>query len=725
MPRTVRRLLTALAIAAGLLLVLLLALPYIVSLDSVRARILAAAESSLHRKVEAGAIRLEIFSGLGFRLEKLTVRNRPGWQTPALASVDRLSVKVAFWPLLSRRVEVKRIVLEGPTVSIERDPKGKLNVGGALEPAPAGGAARSVAALLVSRLQISRGRLLFVDRKVSPKETITIALDDLTGEISDVGPTSAARFDIAGRFLNETLRNLELKGTVGPPDPERGLGQAPLHATFAAKKLALSWLQPYLGTSVNFDPGVFSIDGTAEGAISGVLKLAGNLSLAPPAASSAVPSIEGRFAMQLDWPAGTLEVAKSPLSIAKLPLTAEGKIDGLRATPRLDLEIATPGEVPLDTVTGLPRLAGSLPADVKLSGRARLEASIAGPFADLTTQASVDAAPFSVDRGEEALLAAPAVRATLASRGKEPLTGRITAPSGNFQKLPFENLEADWSWDKGALTLTPALRAFGGALSGRVEADLSHPKSESHVSLDVQGVQAQPLVESLTSMRNVLAGALTAKMSAASRGLTWDDFSKTARGEGRMSLADAELKTVELMPQVASTLAAVGKVAGFDVPSSLQSTRFTTLETALRLEDGRLFTPGLSLSGRDVAATADGSIGFDRSLAYEGRVTLGAAVVRSFGNAGRYLADERGRLSLPFRATGQISAPKVAIEESVVLDLGRRVLARQARDRIQGGAGKILGDVLEGSGGKKTDPLDILQQFLKAPPSPTPTPKPH
>jgi AsmA-like C-terminal region len=546
----------------------------------------------------------------------------------------------------------------------------------------------------------------------------------LTGEISDVGPTSAARFDLAARFLADAGRNLTLKGTVGPPDPEKGLGQAPLSATFGAKSLALSWLQPYFGASANFDPGVFSIDGTAEGAILGVLKLAGNVSLVPPAAPSAVPPIAGKFAMQLDWPGGSLVVAKSPLAVAKLPLTAEGRIDGLHATPRLDLRIGTPGEVPLDDVTGLPGLAGSLPADVKLSGRVRLEASIEGSSSDLTTRGSIDAAPFSVSRGGELLLAAPAIRATLASRGKEPLTGRITAPSGNLQKLPFENLAADWSWDKGVLTLVPTLRAFGGALSGRVEADLSRPKSESHVRLDVQGVQAQPLVESLTSMRNVLAGVLTAKMSVATRGLTWDDFSKTARGEGRLSLANAELKTVELMPQVASTLAAVGTVAGFEVPSSLQSTRFTTLETALRLADGRLFTPGLLLSGRDVAATADGSIGFDRSLAYEGRVTLGATVVKSLGNAGRYLADEQGRLSLPFRASGQISAPKVAIDESVVLDLGRRVLARQARDRIQGGAGKILGDVLEGGDGKKTDPLDLLQQFLKAPATPTPTPRP-
>ena len=426
--------------------------------------------------------------------------------------------------------------------------------------------------------------------------------------------------------------------------------------------------------------------------------------------------------MTLDWPAGVLAIAKSPLAVAKLPLTAEGRIDGLHAVPRVDLRMATPGEVPLDTVTALPGLSGSLPADVKLSGRVRLEAAVEGPAADLSARATIDMTSFAVRRGVESLLAAPAVRSTFASRGKQPLAGRITAPSGTLQKLPFENLLADWTWEKGALTLTPELRTFGGTLRGRVEADFANPKSESRVSLDVQGVQAKPLVETLTSMRNVLSGVLTAKMSVASRGLTWDAFSKTAHGDGALSLANAELKTLELMPKIAGTLNSVGSVAGFHVPASLESTRFTTLETRLRLADGRLATPGLTLSGRDVAATADGSIGLDRTLAYQGRVTLGPAVVKSLGNTGRYLADEQGSLSLPFRASGQISAPKVIIEDSIVLDLGRRILARRARDQIQGGAGKAIGDALE-SGDGKTDPLNLLQQFLKAPA--TPTPKPH
>ncbi|HEU5250402.1 MAG TPA: hypothetical protein VFW15_10500, partial [Thermoanaerobaculia bacterium] len=95
----VRRLATIAVLVVGFLIAIVLLLPYVVSLDSTRARILGAAETALHRKVEAGAIRLQILSGLGAGTERLVVQNGPGWESPTLLSADRVSVKVAFWPL--------------------------------------------------------------------------------------------------------------------------------------------------------------------------------------------------------------------------------------------------------------------------------------------------------------------------------------------------------------------------------------------------------------------------------------------------------------------------------------------------------------------------------------------------------------------------------------------------------------------------------------------------
>ncbi len=722
--RSARLALRILAVVAGILILAVLALPYLVSLDAFRSRIEAAAEKALHRKVDIGTMRLQIFSGLGAGAEKVVVHNTEGWESPALLSAEKLSIKVAFWPLLSRRVEVRGVVLDGVTLTVERSPTGSLNIGdflsaGARESAPATQAA--AAAMLVSRIEIDGGQVVFVDRKVTPGQTATVALEDLKGRITDVGPTTPANFDLAARFLADSGRNLTLQGSFGPPPTSGPVGQAPLKAAFAARDVALKRLAPWVAAFGASDPGTFSASGKAEGAPLGALAISGRLAVVPETPASPVPALDGTFIVALDWTAGSLRIANTLVSAAGLPLRIEGRVDGLRETPRVDLRIATPGEVGIDGVTGLPGIAAALPGGVTLSGRARLEARIQGSASLLETTASVDAAPFEVRSDGGPLVACRSARATLQSRSENPIEGRFTSPAGTFRAIPFEKLAADWTWDRGKLTLGSSAAVYGGTLAARVESDFAHPESESHLGFGVHGVQAQALIESATALRGVFSGGLDGKIDLASRGLSWDAVSKTGHGEGRLSVANADLRTVQLMPEVARVLSAVGQVAGFQVPPSLESTKFSTLETSLRLADGRLETPDLRMSGPDVGLTAAGSLGLDRTISYEGRVVLGPAVVKSLGSTGRYVADSEGRLSLPFRASGPISSPRVAIDESIVVELGRRVLAREAGDRLGGPAGKILGDAL-GAEGQKANPADLLQQFLKPPP-PTPTPR--
>jgi hypothetical protein len=728
----VSRLSRRLAIGAGILVALLVvalaALPYLVSLDAVRRRAVALAESVLHRKVEIGRMRLEIFSGVGAGLEKVAILNHPGFESPALLTADRVSFKVAFWPLLSRRVEVRRVVLEGVTVTIERAPDGALDVDDFLsaakrDSAPASQAA--AAALLVSRIEIEGGRLLFADRKVSPGSTVTLALEDLSGAVTDFGPDRPARLDLGARLFADSGRNVSLKGTLGPPPRGEPLGATPLEAALEAKSVRLAPLAPYVPAFRGPDPGTLLVKARVAGKLLGGFALAGNAAIDPANAASPVPSVDGTFALHVDWPKGTLLVERSLVTIANLPMSIAGSVVGLHGSPRLDLRIASPGDTPIDDVRGVPGFSARLPERSRLSGRARLEARITGPWSDREIRGSIDAAPFAVLLDARPLLAAPAAHATFGSRGAEPWAGSVAARSGMLRDLPFQNLRTAWSWKEGVLTSSSGAEVLGGRLRVDLASDLSREAPVYRIGLGLEDIRTEPLLDALTSVRGALSGRLSGTMSLSSAGLDWDSIAKTGRGEGRASVADADLKTLRLMPEVVRSLAVVGKVAGFQVPPALETTRFTTMQTSLRLADGRLATPDLTLSAEHVSASAEGSIGFDRTLSYQGRVVLAPPVVRSLGTAGRYIADSQGRLTLPFRVAGSVAAPAVSIDESVVLDLGRRVLAREAGERIGGEAGRVLGGVLEGGAeGKPANPLDILQQLLRAPePTPSPTPR--
>ena len=434
MSRTARRITIAAGSVVGLLLLLALALPYLVSLESVRARAISAAESSLHRKVEIGAMRLQILSGLGAGVEHLVVHNKGGFASPALLSAEHASVKVAFWPLLSRRVEVRRLELRDVTVTVERNAEGKLNVddflsAGQRESGPASQTAATV--LLVSRIDLDGGRAEFVDGRAAPGAPATLSLDDLTARLHDIGAAAPARFDVAGRFLADRGRNVSVQGTLGPPPPSGPVGDAPLDARFSAKDLALARLSPWIAAFRENDPGTLSIDATAKGKLLGALEIAGKISLEPSAASKArMPSVDGTVGLTLDWPRGTLVIGRSLFDVAELPLALEGRVDRIHETPAVDLRVSTPGDVPLDHVTGLPGIAGRFPESMKLSGTVRLDARIRGPASDLDTSGSADAAALRVTRDAQALLDAPAVHATLESKGTAPLSGRVTAAAG-------------------------------------------------------------------------------------------------------------------------------------------------------------------------------------------------------------------------------------------------------------------------------------------------------
>ena len=509
-----------------------------------------------------------------------------------------------------------------------------------------------------------------------------------------------------------------MKGAFGPPAPGVGLAETPFHASFSAEDLALTRLSPYLPTLRRHDPGVLSIHGTLDGAPPGLLKVHGTVALVAATQSPAIPSFDAALALTLDRPNGSVRIDRSAFALAKLPLTAEGRIRGLPDAPSLDLRIATPAAVSIeDLLTRLPGFARSVPRSMKVSGRVRFEAKIRGAPTDLSTHASLDAAALYVTRDGEPILVAPEIRATLAARGEAPVAGRVTAASGRLQRLPFEDFVADWTWKDGSLTLLPSLRSFGGGFRARIERDFANPRTETRIRLEVERVQARPLAASFTaadSPRNV-SGTLSARMSLASRGLAAEALARTVRGEGRVSLANADLKTIELMPKVASALTTVGRSLGFQVPAGLESTRIQSIETALRLENGRVVTPGLMLSGRDVAVTADGWIGFDQTLAYEGRVVLGPGLVRNLGLAGRGIADEFGRVSVPFRVSGEVSSPNVEVDYSILLSLGRRFIAQHAPAVVRGVAGRILERVRERAEGMGTGPLDFLQRIFERP----------
>ena len=126
MSRSGRKFLWWIVLPLGVVVVFALSLPFILRSIDYRALLIWQLESQLNRKVELGKASVEFFPHVRITLKGITVRE-PNSSTPFM-SADRLFVDLRIFPLLARKVVVKRVLLDRPMLRITRGLDGKLNI---------------------------------------------------------------------------------------------------------------------------------------------------------------------------------------------------------------------------------------------------------------------------------------------------------------------------------------------------------------------------------------------------------------------------------------------------------------------------------------------------------------------------------------------------------------------------------------------------------------------
>ncbi len=133
--------------------------------DALKARAADAVRRATGRELTiAGPVRLAWSLTPTIEARDVSFANPPGMSRPAMAHLDRIEAEVALLPLLSRRVEVRRVVLVAPDVLLERDAAGRPNwVFSAAAPEPATAPAAAPAAprmeVAVGSVEVEAARL--------------------------------------------------------------------------------------------------------------------------------------------------------------------------------------------------------------------------------------------------------------------------------------------------------------------------------------------------------------------------------------------------------------------------------------------------------------------------------------------------------------------------------------------------------------------------------------
>jgi AsmA protein len=173
-------------IGFGVLLVLVIAalliIPAFIPVEVYKREIIAGIESATGRKARIdGDFKLAILPRAEFVAGKVTLGNAKGGRAKTMMSLDRLTVRVGIFPLLSGNLEVDALVAEKPVINLEVDKRGRPNwqFGPAGAPAAAkpGGAAPSaggpgLAGISLGDVRLVDGRISYIDMKTGAQQKV-------------------------------------------------------------------------------------------------------------------------------------------------------------------------------------------------------------------------------------------------------------------------------------------------------------------------------------------------------------------------------------------------------------------------------------------------------------------------------------------------------------------------------------------------------------------------
>ena len=120
-----------LSIIAGMVFLIVLAvftLPFFIDPNSFKPEIAAAVKNNTGRDLAMpGELKLSVFPWLGVSTGKMALGNATGFQEKPFATLEESDIKVKLLPLLTKEIEVSRIVLKGLTLNLAKNQQGESN----------------------------------------------------------------------------------------------------------------------------------------------------------------------------------------------------------------------------------------------------------------------------------------------------------------------------------------------------------------------------------------------------------------------------------------------------------------------------------------------------------------------------------------------------------------------------------------------------------------------
>jgi AsmA protein len=390
----VNRTLKILAIIVAVLIVVVIALPLFVDVNSFRPKLESELTDALGRPVKVGNLTLALFSG-GVKADDISIADDPSFSASPFVQAKSFKVGVELIPLIfSKTLNVTELTLVQPEISLVRSENGEKwnfsSLGGQNSAAPKPAASSSSSSggnqnLSVAKINVDKGRVTVSRAGSQDKPHV---YDKVNIKVTRFAFTSSFPFKLSVQLPGGGSLNVD--GKAGPIDPNNA-AQTPFDAKVTMKDMKLAesgFIDPASGLS-----GIADFDGTVtsdgrQAKTNGTLK-ATNLQVVQKGSPAAKP-VEVTYAVVHDIGKQTGTITQCDVSMGKAIAHITGSYDSQGTVTSVDMKLNGQG-MPVDDLEAmLPALGVVLPPKATLKGGTLdTNFAISGPVNKLVTTGSI------------------------------------------------------------------------------------------------------------------------------------------------------------------------------------------------------------------------------------------------------------------------------------------------------------------------------------------------
>jgi AsmA protein len=624
----------------ALIALALLAVRLFVDPNDYKPRIASAVKNATGRELKLeGAIKLSVFPWIALELGPASLGNPPGFSEQPFVSFQHASVRVKLLPLLSKRLEVGRVEVDGLDLNLLKNAEGKGNWQGfgradgsapaAAQPKTGGGELQGIEGVKITNARVTYENITlenltletgsFADKRVV---LVTLHVDAERGP-AKAGATEGgehANLDVRFNFSADaedekySIAALNLNCLLTRPGNDK-----PLRFSVTAPDIAVNLkAQTLSAPAYEVNAAGAIVNGSVNAtAIVDELAATGSLKLAPLVVREWAPRLGVTIPITRDSKALSSVSASGDFAYGKHAV----RVEKLQAT--------------LD--------------DTHLKGDLAVDLNTEAVKFDLVVDA-VDAdryLPPPQPPGTPVPVTPPAPPPKSAEAPK-PLdaNGTLSVGSIHFSPLDLTNVRVTVATNDKVMHIFPLkAQIYGGQYSGDVTMD--NRTSTPALSLDehLSGIDVGKLMAKDSKYLHV-SGRGNVNLRATARGQGAETILKTLNGKFDLNVADGAVEGIDLGYELGRAEALIRREGMPNTPNS-KRTKFDALKMSADIAAGIAETHDITMASQVLKITGQGNANLPAKTV---DLSLLADTLKMAGNT---------PLKIPVKVTGSLTDPTV------------------------------------------------------------------